>query len=95
MMEIENWIPWASKGVVLKTTNGEVASSVDERLGYIGRQFPTISAFLKAVDGGTSEQEFDVRYVRLIAPEEIDVASKAARIVVQRRIDLFDIGTKV
>jgi hypothetical protein len=72
-----------------------VTSGVDERLGYIGWLFPAISAFLKAVDSGASEEEFDVRHVGLVAPEQIEVAGQAARVVIQCRVDFFGIGAKM
>jgi hypothetical protein len=75
VVEIENGIAWASEWIILEPTNGEVAGGVDERLGYIGRLLPAIGTFLEAVDCGASEEIFDVRYVSLVAPEEIDVAS--------------------
>ena len=86
-MEVEDWIARTGKGIILQSTNSEVAGSVEKWLGSTLFEFPPIRAFLKAVDIVTAEKEFHILDAELIAPIEVDVAGETAGVVLKSFID--------
>ena len=87
MVEIKRRIPRAGKGIVLLAPHGKVASGMQEGLRDRAIEFPTVGALFEAVDVVAAEQELDVLGADLVAPEQVDVASQAARIVLKRVVD--------
>jgi hypothetical protein len=83
MMEVEDRITRAGKGIVLQPTDGEVTGGVEEWLGQGAIELPSVGAFLEAVDVVAAEEKFHVLGAHLVAPEEVDVAGEAARVVLE------------
>lgn len=86
-MEVEDRIARTGKGIILQPTHGEMTSSVEEGLRLTLIEFPSVRAFLKAVDIVTAEKEFHILDADLIAPKEVDVARQTAGVVLKSVID--------
>lgn len=74
MVEVEDRIAGAGEGIVLEATDGEVTGGVEERLRLGAIDFPSVGAFLEAIDISAAEEEFDVLGAHLVGPEQVDVA---------------------
>jgi hypothetical protein len=87
MMEVEDRVAGAGEGIILQTTDGKVAGGVEEWLRLCAVDFPSVGAFFEAVHVRAAEEVLHILDAELVAPEEVDVAGKAARIVFEGFVD--------
>lgn len=87
MVEVEDGIAGTGEGIILQTTDGKVAGSVEDWLGQSAIEFPSVGAFFEAVDIVAAEEEFHILCTDLVAPEEVDVAGQTAGVVLECIVD--------
>ena len=72
MMQIESRITWAGKRIVSKASDDEVTSSMKNGLRGVTSS-PAIGGLFQTVHVCAFEEEFDIAFLGLTAPEKVDV----------------------
>ena len=86
MVEIKRWISGTGERIIGKTPEGKVAGAMKPWLvRYLTIILVPVDPPLKAIHIWAAQKELHIARVCLVAPEQINVAGKIARIVIKVR----------